>query len=374
MTHTLAGRDRRAATRRVRAACRARRLDALLVCGSEYTGFEGAVRYLSRLPHRPPLRLRRCCRSTATRSIVFPTRGALGRRARRGVDRRAGLRRAPRRLDRATSCAAGKRVGVYGLDYVMAVRDYRALAAGRRARRLRRRVRPRARGQVRRTSSSRCARACAINEAGFWAFRAAYEPGKTAGRADGARPRRCSPRAGCGRPTMDMVLGGPGGVADARVPDPRRATPIARRPAALLARDRRARAATGSSSRGRCARHAERRDAARCRRLRRVRRRRADDDARRRDRARRPPRRLEGLPRARLPARPRHRPLDRDDDDRAPADRRGHRHRARARTWSSRCTRTRSPTDGSACLYMQDTWLVTADGGVPLAGLEMKIY
>jgi Xaa-Pro aminopeptidase len=30
--------------------------------------------------------------------------------------------------------------------------------------------------------------------------------------------------------------------------------------------------------------------------------------------------------------------------------------------------------DGRSCLYMQDTWLVTADGGVPLAGLDMKIY
>ena len=30
--------------------------------------------------------------------------------------------------------------------------------------------------------------------------------------------------------------------------------------------------------------------------------------------------------------------------------------------------------DGKACLYMQDTWLVGDDGGVPLAGLEMKIY
>jgi Xaa-Pro aminopeptidase len=30
--------------------------------------------------------------------------------------------------------------------------------------------------------------------------------------------------------------------------------------------------------------------------------------------------------------------------------------------------------DGQACLYMQDTWLVTADGGEPLAGLPMKIY
>ena len=30
--------------------------------------------------------------------------------------------------------------------------------------------------------------------------------------------------------------------------------------------------------------------------------------------------------------------------------------------------------DGVECLYMQDTWLVTADGGVPLAGLEMKVF
>jgi Xaa-Pro aminopeptidase len=30
--------------------------------------------------------------------------------------------------------------------------------------------------------------------------------------------------------------------------------------------------------------------------------------------------------------------------------------------------------DGQSCLYMQDTWLVTEDGGEPLAGLEMKIF
>jgi Xaa-Pro dipeptidase len=30
--------------------------------------------------------------------------------------------------------------------------------------------------------------------------------------------------------------------------------------------------------------------------------------------------------------------------------------------------------DGQSCLYMQDTWLVTDDGGEPLAGLEMKIF
>ncbi|MGH3041385.1 MAG: M24 family metallopeptidase, partial [Gaiellaceae bacterium] len=30
--------------------------------------------------------------------------------------------------------------------------------------------------------------------------------------------------------------------------------------------------------------------------------------------------------------------------------------------------------DGKACLYMQDTWLVTADGAEPLAGLPMRIF
>jgi Xaa-Pro aminopeptidase len=30
--------------------------------------------------------------------------------------------------------------------------------------------------------------------------------------------------------------------------------------------------------------------------------------------------------------------------------------------------------DGKACLYMQDTWLVTAAGGAPLADLPLRIY
>src|SRR6266480_6131320 len=49
----------------------------------------------------------------------------------------------------------------------------------------------------------------------------------------------------------------------------------------------------------------------------------------RRQRTRRPLRRLEWLQRPRLRARPRHWPLDRDDDDRVPEDRRGSRDRAR---------------------------------------------
>ena len=122
-------------------------------------------------------------------------------------------------------------------------------------------------------------------------------------------------------------------------------------------------------SRAICARRAERRDAADARGLRRVLRGGPQRAPRRARRAHDVHRAVSTrLHRARLRARPRHRPLDRDDDDRVPEDRRGRRDRARAQAWSSRCTRTRSPHDGQACLYMQDTWLVTADGGVPLAG------
>jgi Xaa-Pro aminopeptidase len=30
--------------------------------------------------------------------------------------------------------------------------------------------------------------------------------------------------------------------------------------------------------------------------------------------------------------------------------------------------------NGEDCLYMQDTWLVTAEGGVPLSGLPMQVF
>jgi len=30
--------------------------------------------------------------------------------------------------------------------------------------------------------------------------------------------------------------------------------------------------------------------------------------------------------------------------------------------------------NGEDCLYMQDTWLVTADGGIPLSRLPMQVF
>ena len=85
-------------------------LDAVIVCGTEYTGFEGAVIYLSGIRDRPPLRLRAAAARGRSRDRL-PARGDLRRRARDDVDRRAGVRRQAGRVARRPACA-GKRVGV----------------------------------------------------------------------------------------------------------------------------------------------------------------------------------------------------------------------------------------------------------------------
>ena len=95
---------------------------------------------------------------------------------------------------------------------------------------------------------------------------------------------------------------------------------------------------------------------------------------RRRDGARRPPRGLQGLQRPRLRARPRHRPLDRHDDDRVPEDRRRRRDRAARAAWCSRCTRTRSPTTAAPASTCRTPGSSRRDGGVPLADLPMRIF
>ena len=224
------------------------------------------------------------------------------------------------------------------------------------------------------SSSSRCATASASTPKASGSSSSSSRRGRPSARSS----RTCEQyfvEQGCGRLTMDMVLTGAERRRAARVQDRRRlpdqgdATWCCRRSRSP------APAATGSRSRARSARasRATRRqqmleayeeyyEAAR---------RRAPG---RRDRARRPSRRLEGLPRPRLQARPRHRPLDRDDDDRVAEDRRGRRDGAAREGMVFSMHPHAISQDGQACLYMQDTWLVTADGGVPLADLPMKIF
>jgi Xaa-Pro aminopeptidase len=202
--------ERRYANVRGRAA--ADGLDAVVVAGSEYTGFEGAVRYLSgfRILHRYAYVV---VPTEGEPAIVYPGEarwvGDHGETwiADQVFAEHPGAWIAERARDRGW-----RRLGVYGLDYVMAVRDYRALAHGSaeivpfdREFDLARAVKSEAELESVRESMR-------INEAGVEAVLRAYEAGRTEAELMG-EAERVFTAAGCYRTTMDMIIGGPGGAA-----------------------------------------------------------------------------------------------------------------------------------------------------------------
>ena len=204
-----AGRDRAALPARPRGggARRPRRRDRVR---QRVHRLRGRGHVPQRLRDRPPLRLRRCCRSTATRrSSSRARRATSASTARRGSTSRSSST-AP--ATGSPTQVRGKRVGVYGLDYVMTVRDYAALDGAAELVALGRRVRPRAHGQVASSSSRPCATRVRINTEGFWIFLEHFEPGKTE-REVLAPCEEYFVAQGCGRWTMDMVLDGPNGAA-----------------------------------------------------------------------------------------------------------------------------------------------------------------
>jgi Xaa-Pro aminopeptidase len=197
----------------VREAAERDGLDAVVAAGSEYTGFEGAVLYLSgfAILHRYAYVL---LPLTEEPSIVFPREARyVGEHGTSWIEDRvfadmpgAWLR------DRATE-RGWKRVGVYGLDYVMPVRDYRALAEGDLE------VVPwdegfdLARAVKSEAELESVREGMRINEEGFWVFLDAYEPGKT--EAEMLAPAEALfVERGCRRATMNMILAGPGGAAE----------------------------------------------------------------------------------------------------------------------------------------------------------------
>jgi Xaa-Pro dipeptidase len=105
-------------------------LDAVIVCGNQYAGFEGAVRYLSgfEIVHRYAY-------------VVFPLKGEItlvfplearwiGDKKKPWIKDQVWPEIPGQWIRRRAMDEKWKRVGVYGLDFVMAVRDYRELAKG----------------------------------------------------------------------------------------------------------------------------------------------------------------------------------------------------------------------------------------------------
>jgi Xaa-Pro dipeptidase len=186
-----------------RAAAERAGLDAVVVAGSEYTGFEGAVTYLSgfTIVHRYAYVL---VPREGEATIVFPAEARyVGEHGTAQIEQVFD----PHPGDWLAKQLRGQRVGVYGLDYVMTVRDYRALADAAEVVPfdeewdLSRAVKSEAELESVRDSVR-------INTEGFRIFLEHYRPGVTAAEVM-AECERYFVDEGCGRLTMDMVLQGP---------------------------------------------------------------------------------------------------------------------------------------------------------------------
>jgi Xaa-Pro dipeptidase len=114
--------DRRYAL--VRRAMAEHGIDALVVAGTEYTGFEGAVRYLSgfQIVHRYAYVL---LPIEGDPTIVFPAEARyVGVHEESWIENQVFADHPGAWLSQRLE---GKRVGVYGLDYVLPARDYATL-------------------------------------------------------------------------------------------------------------------------------------------------------------------------------------------------------------------------------------------------------
>ena len=191
----------------VRQAMAGHDLDALVVAGSEYSGFEGAVTYMSGfvIVHRYAYVL---LPLEGDPAIVFPREATyVGEHGTTWIDDQVFVDTPGAWLaDRVR----GKRVGVYGLDYVMTVRDFRALDGAAE-------IVPwdvgfdHARAVKSDLELESVRDSVRINTEGFWIFNDHFEPGKTE-REILAHCEKYFVEEGCGRLTMDMVLVGGDGA------------------------------------------------------------------------------------------------------------------------------------------------------------------
>jgi len=176
-------------------------LEAVIVCGSEYTGFEGAVTYMSgfTIVHRYAYVL---LPLEGEPVIVFPAEARyVGEHGDSWIEEQVF---AERPGDWLADRLRGKRVGVYGLDYVMTVRDFAVLAAAAD-------LVPwdvqfdHARAVKSGAELESVRDSVRINVEGFHAFRDAFASGRTAAEVM-APAERLFVERGCGRLTMNMVL------------------------------------------------------------------------------------------------------------------------------------------------------------------------
>ena len=189
-------------------------LDALLVCGNQYAGFEGAVLYMSgfEIVHRYvyvlfPLE--------GEPTLVFPREARwIGDKAKPWVKDHVWPEVPGQWLRDIALERKWKRLGVYGLNFVMAVRDYRELSNGSLE------LVPfdtqfdMARAVKSEEELAEVRDAMDIILDGFWVLVGAYAPGKTEAEIMAPAVERFFAR-GAGPRMMNILLSGTHGEAEA---------------------------------------------------------------------------------------------------------------------------------------------------------------
>jgi Xaa-Pro dipeptidase len=207
----------------IRTAMQLENLDALIVCGSQYAGFEGAIAYVSgfEIVHRYVYAL---IPLDGEPTLVFPREARwIGDKGKPWVREHVWPDLPGEWLGDRCREKNWKRVGVHGLNFVMAVRDYRELGKA-----------PielvpfdtqfdltRAVKSEEELAEVRDAMDIIVD--GFWALVAAYEPGKTEAEIMAPAVERFFAR-GAGPRMMNILLSGSHGEAEAffKVPSTRR--------------------------------------------------------------------------------------------------------------------------------------------------------
>ncbi len=189
-------------------------LDALLICGNQYAGFEGAVLYMSgfEIVHRYvyvlfPLE--------EEPTLVFPREARwIGDKAKPWVKDHVWPEVPGQWIRDIALERKWKRLGVYGMNFVMAVRDYRELANGSLE------LVPfdtqfdMARAVKSEEELAEVRDAMDIILDGFWALVGAYSPGKTEAEIMAPAVERFFAR-GAGPRMMNILLSGTHGEAEA---------------------------------------------------------------------------------------------------------------------------------------------------------------
>jgi Xaa-Pro aminopeptidase len=212
--------------REVRSAMQRDRLDAIIVCGNQYAGFEGAVRYVSgfEIVHRYAYVL---LPLEGDPTLIFPREARwIGDKHKPWVRDQVWPEIPGQWLRDRIRERRWKRIGIQGLDFVMAVRDYRELAGGDFE------IVPWDLGfdMVRSVKSEE--ELAAVRDSmdivvdGFWELVKHYEPGRTEAEIMAPAVERFFAR-GAGPRMMNIILSGTQGEAEAhfKVPGDRTVSP-----------------------------------------------------------------------------------------------------------------------------------------------------